>query len=130
MEKFQEKEAKRMSDYLSVYSDNESISLIFDIGNKNIMEIGEKIEKINPYAYMNGYNWEAFFNYYLEKQSPDVLEDMDSDPESNTYVVYYENTPKNFVKLNKFMEIIEYLIENPADIYEIVREHGDEIEWD
>ena len=45
-------------------------------------------------------------------------------------MVYYENTPENRVKVNKFAEIIEYLIENPDDIYEIVREHGDEIEWD
>lgn len=119
-----------MLEFLNIISDDESISLVFYIENKNIMEIGSKIEKINPDAYMNGYNWEAFFNYYLEKQSPDILEDMDSDPEAGTYVVYYENTPDNLVKVNKFAEIIEYLIENPDDIYEIVREHGDEIEWD
>lgn len=119
-----------MSEFLDITFDEENISLVFYIENKNIMEIGDKIEKINPYAFMNGYNWEAFFNYYLEKQSPDILEDMDSDPEAGTYVVYYENTPENRVKVNKFAEIIEYLIENPDDIYEIVREHGDEIEWD
>lgn len=119
-----------MSDFLDITSDEESISLVFYIENENIMEIGRNIEKINPDAYMNGYNWEAFFNYYLERQSPDVLEDMDSDPEAGTYVAYYENTPENSVKVNKFAEIVKYLIENPDDIYEIVREHGDEIEWD
>lgn len=55
---------------------------------------------------------------------------MDSDPESGMYVVYYENTPENAVKVNKFQEIINYLIQNPDDIYEIVREHGKEIDWD
>lgn len=119
-----------MSEFLDITSDEENISLVFHIENKNIMEIGEKIENINPYAYMNGYNWEAFFNYYLEKQSPDILEDIDADPEAGTYAVYYENTPENLVKVNKFAEVIEYLVENPDDIYEIVREHGDEIEWD
>lgn len=119
-----------MSDFLEIVSDDENISLAFYIENENIMEIGSKIEKINPEAYMNGYNWEAFLNYYLEKQSPDVLEDMDSDPEAGMYTAYYENTPENSAKVNKLSEIIEYLVENPDDIYEIVREHGDEIEWD
>lgn len=119
-----------MPEFLNIISDDEGISLIFYIENENIMEIGRNIEKVNPDAYMNGYNWEAFFNYYLEKQSPDILEDMDADPEAGTYVVYYENTPENSVKVSKFVEIIKYLIENPDDIYEIVREHGDEIEWD
>ncbi len=119
-----------MSEYLDVNSDSENISLVFYIDNKKIMQIGNNIEKINPDAYMNGYNWEAFFYYYLKNQSPDVLENMDSDPESGMYVVYYENTPENAVKVNKFQEIINYLIQNPDDIYEIVREHGKEIDWD
>ncbi len=119
-----------MSDFLNTLYDEKSIIFIFYIENERIMAIGRNIEKINPDAFMNGYNWEAFFNYYLEKYSPDVLENMDSDPEAGTYVVYYENTPENNVKVKKFAEIIEYLIENPDDIYEIVRQHGDEIEWD
>lgn len=119
-----------MCEYLDINSDRENISLIFHIENKKITEIGKNIEKINPDAYMNGYNWEAFLNYYLKRQSSDVLEDMDSDPEAGMYIAYYDNTPKNIVKINKLEEIIKYLIENPDDIYEIVREHGDEIEWD
>lgn len=130
MENFQQKEMKKMSDYLSVYSDNENISLAFYIDNENILKISAEIEKINPDAYMNGYNWEAFLNYYLEKQSPDVLDNMDSDPEADMYTAYYENTEKNSRKVKKLAEIIEYLIENPDDIYEIVREHGEEIEWE
>lgn len=121
---------EKMSDYLSVYSDSENISLTFNIENENILKIKCEIEKINPDAYMNGYNWEAFINYYLEKQSPDVLVDMDSDPEADMYTVYYENNEKNSGKVRKLAEIIEYLIENPEDIYEIVREHGGEIDWD
>ena len=119
-----------MPEYLDINSDKENISLVFYIENKNIMEIGSKIERINSDAYMNGYNWEAFLNYYLQKQSPDVLENMDSDPEAGMYIAYYENVPENVVKVDKLKEIIEYLIENPDDIYEIVREHGNEIEWD
>lgn len=130
MKKVNIKGGNIMPEYLDINSDKENISLVFYIENKNIMEIGSKIERINSDAYMNGYNWEAFLNYYLQKQSPDVLENMDSDPEAGMYIAYYENVPENVVKVNKLEEIIEYLIENPDDIYEIVREHGNEIEWD
>lgn len=130
MKKVNVKGGNIMPEYLDINSDKENISLVFYIENKNIMEIGSKIERINSDAYMNGYNWEAFLNYYLQKQSPDVLENMDSDPEAGMYIAYYENVPENVVKVNKLEEIIEYLIENPDDIYEIVREHGNEIEWD
>ncbi|MDE6678038.1 MAG: immunity 51 family protein, partial [Ruminococcus sp.] len=88
--------------------DEKSIIFIFYIENERIIAIRRNIEKY----------------------SPDVLENMDSDPEAEMYVVYYENTPENNVKVKKFAEIIEYLIENPDDIYEIVRQHSDEIEWD
>lgn len=119
-----------MSDFINVTSGEEYISFAFYIENKKIMEIGAEMEKINPEAYMNGYNWEAFLNYYLEKNAPEVLEGMDPDPEAGTYAVYYEMSPENSEKAGKLEEIIEYLIENPDDIYEILREHGDEIEWD
>ena len=130
MKKVNVKGGNIMPEYLDINSDKENISLVFYIENKNIMEIGSKIERINSDAYMNGYNWEAFLNDYLQEQSPDVLENMDSDPEAGMYIAYYENVPENVVKVDKLKEIIEYLIENPDDIYEIVREHGNEIEWD
>ncbi len=119
-----------MCDFINLTSGEEYISLDFYIENEKVMIIGEKMEKINPEAYMNGYNWEAFLDYYLEKNAPEVLEGMDSDPEAGTYAVYYEMNPENIKKADKLMEIIKYLVENPDDIYEIVREHGDEIEWD
>ena len=121
---------KTVSDFIDVTYGEEYISLNFFIENEKIMVIGEKMEKINPEAYMNGYNWEAFLNYYLEKNAPEVLEGMDSDPESKMYVVYYDNTAENTEKTAKLAEIIEYLVENPEDIYEIVRKHSDEIEWE
>lgn len=119
-----------MSDFIDITYGEEYISLNFFIENEEIAAIGEKMEKINPEAYMNGYNWEAFLNYYFEKNAPEVLEGMDSDPEAGMYVVYYDNTADNTGKAGKLAEIIGYLVENPEDIYEIVRKHSDEIEWE
>lgn len=119
-----------MSDFIDITYGEEYISLNFFIENEEIAAIGAKMEKINPEAYMNGYNWEAFLNYYFEKNAPEVLEGMDSDPEAGMYVVYYDNTADNTGKAGKLAEIIRYLVGNPEDIYEIVRKHSDEIEWE
>jgi len=55
---------------------------------------------------MNGYNWEAFFNYYLGKNYPEILEGIDFDPEAGMFTVYYDYTPENEIKAEKFKAII------------------------
>jgi hypothetical protein len=107
-----------------------SISVCFYIEHDRILAIGEKMNAINEEAYMNGYNWEAFFNYYLPKYAPDITGGMDSDPEAGMYVAYYSLTPENEARAEKFAQIIISLVENEEELYRIVREEGDEIEWD
>ena len=85
---------------------------------------------INEEAYMNGYNWDAFFNYYLPKYAPNVIENMESDPEAGMYAAYYNLTPKNEIRAKKFVDIITNLIENEEELYRIVREEGNEINWE
>lgn len=119
-----------MDDFVKVFVTEDWIHVTFYIEHENILEIGEKMNEINEEAYMNGYNWEAFFNYYLEKNAPELLEGMDSDPEAGMYAAYYEVSPENEEKAKKFGKIIEYLVKNEDVLYQIVREHGDEIEWD
>ena len=55
---------------------------------------------------MNGYNWEAFLNYYLEKKSPEVLEGIEMDPEAGILTAYYDNTLGNEEKAEKLKNII------------------------
>lgn len=45
-----------MTDYLRLINFDDSVSLTFYTENEKIMAIGEKLEKINEHAYMNGYN--------------------------------------------------------------------------
>lgn len=119
-----------MSEYININKSDETITLCFYIENAEIMAIGEKMNAINEEAYMNGYNWEAFLNYYLEQNAPDILEEMESDPEAGMYTAYYPLTEQNEIKANKFAEIICSLIENEEEIYKILRECSEEIEWD
>lgn len=119
-----------MADIVNVNKFDDSISISFNIEDEKILAIGEKMNEINDEAYMNGYNWEAFFNYYLEKNSPELMDDMDTDPEAGMYCAYYDLTPENESEAQKFAEIIKSLIDNEQELYRIVREEGGSIEWD
>jgi hypothetical protein len=119
-----------MSDYVSIIKQEDSLSVYFNIEHEKPFGIGEKMNEINESAYMNGYNWEAFFNYYLPKYHPGVFEDMDTDPEAGTYVAYYDLTPENEKKAGKFVQIITDLIENENKLFDVIKNEGENIEWD
>ncbi len=119
-----------MEDYVRTVEHEDSIAVCFYIEHDKPFAVGEKMREINEEAYMNGYNWEAFFNYYLPKYAPDVAADMDTDPEAGMYAAYYDFTPDNEARAEKFVEIIRELVENEDELYRIVREEGDDIEWD
>ena len=55
---------------------------------------------------------------------------MQTDPEAGMYAAYYPLTPENEARAEKFVKIICNLIENEEELYRIVRDEGDEIEWD
>ena len=54
-------------DYVKIMKYGNIINLTFNIEQDKPFDIGEKMNEICADAYMNGYNWEAFFNYYLGK---------------------------------------------------------------
>jgi hypothetical protein len=114
---------KNNENYTAVIRYENSIHVCFYIDKDKVFTIGEKINQLHKDAYTNGYNWEAFFNYYLPKYA-DVIEDMESDPEASMYIAYYNLTPENEKKANKFASIIRSLIENEADLYRIIHEEG------
>lgn len=119
-----------MNDYVASIKSEKYVSVFLYVEEDRIMAIGEKMNAINEEAYMNGYNWEAFLSYYLAKYAPDVLEEMDADPEAGMYAAHYPLTPENELRAKKFVEIIRSLIENEEELYRIVREESGEIEWD
>lgn len=119
-----------MADYVSVYKSGKWVGVSFNNEHDKPFAIGEKMNEQNELAYMNGYNWDAFFNYYLSENAPELLDGLEPDPEAGSYSAYYELSEENERKAERFAEIIESLIENEDELCRIVREHGDEIEWD
>ena len=116
--------------YLGIDTQDGQIILSFENEDEIVIKIGEKINEINEDAYMNGYNWDAFFRYYLAKNAPDILNGMKSDTEAGSYTIYFKDTAKNKRKAKRLAEIIVSLIENEEDLYRIIREKGHEIKWD
>ena len=119
-----------MADYVAVLKHDDSISVCFYITQDKIFAIGEKMNELCDEAYMNGYNWEAFFQYYLKQHDPDILEGLNSDPEADMYAVYFDRTPENEKRAERFAEIITSLVEQEDELYRIIREESDKIEWD
>lgn len=127
-----EDEGKLFSNqYLSVasYGDG-SVSLYFNIESDVPFEIGEKMEAINENAYMNGVAWTSLLNFILKERCPELLEDMETDPEAGTYAAYYPDNEEGRAKAMRLGALIVSLIENEEELYDIVRKHGDEIVWD
>ena len=54
-----------MTDYVKTHKDGKWIAVWFYNEEEKPLAIGEKMYEINENAYMNGYNWDALFNYYL-----------------------------------------------------------------
>ena len=118
-------------EYVQIYTNGSgNIVLLFQNEVEKTLAIGEQMNEINEEAYMNGYNWDAFFNYYLEENAPDILQSIDSDPEAGTYAAYFAENEENEEKAKRFANIIISLIENEEEIYKILQEKGDKIEWD
>lgn len=119
-----------MKDYVKILNFDDSISVAFYIENDNIMSIGEKLEEINENAYMNGYNWEALLNCYIENYAPDLVDTYDTDSEAGMYSAVFNNDADGEADAQAMADIIISLIENENKLFDFVNEYGDEIEWD
>ena len=119
-----------MQDYVKMNVTDERIYVMFNNEDDKPFAVGEKMYAANEDAYMNGYNWEALFRYYLEQNDPDILTDMKTDPEAGMYVAYWPLTVENEARAKRFEDIIRALAENEEALCRLVREHGSEIEWD
>ena len=119
-----------MADYVSLYTYQNDVSVSFAVEDPKIMALGEKLEALCPDAYMNGYNWDVLFRYYLEEYDPDVLEGLDPDPEAGSCVFHWPLSPENEARARRFEEIIRSLIEREETLCRLVEENGGEIEWD
>ncbi|MCR4690644.1 MAG: immunity 51 family protein [Lachnospiraceae bacterium] len=120
-----------MEDRVRLQELDDCIALSFDAGDEKIMAIGSKMQEMCEAAYMNGYNWEAFINAYLEQNAPDILEELDSDPEAEMYSVYINDTgDAGKAVAEKLKKMLDELFDNEDEIYAFLEQNSDDIEWD
>jgi hypothetical protein len=121
-----------MKDYIKITTKKDfgSISVGLDIKHEKIAGIGQKMKALNEQADMNGYNWEALLNYYLDEKYPAVAGGMGTDANAGKYTAYYKLNPQNEQKAAQLAAIIESLIENEPELYDIVKNNSDEIDWE
>ena len=121
-----------MKEYIEIKKSEEykNVTVRFYNEKDKPFKIGNKMFELNKEAYMNGYNWDAIFNYYLAKHNPELLEELEPNPEGGSYFAHYPLTSENEKKAEKFAEIIIDLIENEEKLYEIVKNEAKDIEWD
>lgn len=119
-----------MSEDVLVFSTGDSIHVVFYIEHAAILAIGERMNELSPDAAMNGYNWDAFLHCYLEHNAPDLLEEMETDPEAGMYAAYYSPSPQNLERAHALSALIAELVENEDEIYSFLRDHEDEIQWE
>lgn len=96
----------RLPEYVNVSVSEDLVDVCFYVEMEKPFAVGEKMNEICGDAYMNGYNWEAFLECYLETNFPQLLEGLDSDPEAGMYAAYYEDTPENRTKGEQFAGLI------------------------
>ncbi len=114
--------------FIKINTEEDFITLTFNIGHDTVMEVGNKMEEINSSAYMNGYNWEIFIDYYFTKHDPKVLEEISTDSESGMYVAMYPTNDVNRKKANKLRRVMNKLIKEKTELYRIVKE--EDINWE
>ncbi len=120
-----------MADLVRLQELDDYIAVSFDAGDEKIMAIGTKMQEMCEAAYMNGYNWEAFINAYLEQNAPDILEELDSDPEAEIYSVYINDIgDAGKAAAERLKKILDDLFDNEDEIYGFLEQYADEIEWD
>ena len=120
-----------MAAFVDLHIGEDSITVSFDVGTPAIMAIGERMNEICPEAYMNGYNWEAFLNAYLEEKKPEVLEEIESDPEAELYCVYFnEVNDETRAMAEELAAMIEDLLADEDALLSFLKDNEDHIEWD
>ncbi|MEM6559810.1 MAG: Imm51 family immunity protein [Myxococcota bacterium] len=117
-------------EYVRILSSDRWLTVSFQNEHPRVMAVGKALEERHPQAYMNGYNWDAVIRRYLEVHAPNLLEGLDSDPESGSYAAHYAQSPENRARAEQVMSILVRLVEEKDLLSDFVQREVDAIEWD
>lgn len=110
--------------------EHDSISVCVYNEDDGIFELGERLYKRFEEAYMNGYNWDALIRFYVGKVDPDLMQEVDTDPEAGMFSAYMPHSAGNLDKMRRFESHIRDLLADEAALFKLIEDNLDDIEWD
>lgn len=110
--------------------EHDSISVCVYCEKEGLLELGERINEKHEEAYMNGYGWDALVRFYVGEEDPDLMEEVETDPEAGMFSAYMKFSPENMEKMKRFEAHVHAILADETALMEFVDAHYDEIEWD
>lgn len=119
-----------MQDFVYQFQHEAGVTVVFQVELEKVMTIGDALQAIHEYAYMNGYNWDAVLGHYLEKYHPELTNGLGRDPEAGSLAMYYPLGAEYVERAQYLEQVIRDLLNDKERLYAFVREEGDHIPWD
>lgn len=110
--------------------DHDSISLCVYNEQQGLFELGERINARFEDAYMNGYNWDALIRFYVSRLDPELMDEIESDPEAGMYSACMSHSPENLEKMKRFETHVRTMLSDEQALMAFIKQHYEEIEWD
>lgn len=106
-----------------------SISVCVYNENDGIFQLGERINERFEEAYMNGYNWDALIRFYVGKVDPDLMREVDTDPEAGMFSAYMSHSAENLDKMRRFESHVRKLLSDETALFKLIEDNVNDIEW-
>ncbi|NNJ26242.1 Imm51 family immunity protein [Alienimonas chondri] len=110
--------------------DHGSVSVCVYNEHDGLFELGERINARCEEAYMNGYNWDALIRFYVDRKDPELMAEVETDPEAGSYAAYMSYSPENVEKMRRFQAHVRSMVADEEALLAFVDAHKDDIEWD
>jgi hypothetical protein len=110
--------------------EHDSISVCVYNEHNGLFALGEKINAKFEEAYMNGYNWDAIIRFYVAKADPDLMNEVNTDPEAGMFSAYMNYSPENLNKMKRFESYVRTMLADENALIAFIEENRDKIEWD
>jgi hypothetical protein len=110
--------------------EHDSISVCVYNEHDGLFALGERINARFEEAYMNGYNWDALIRFYVASIDPDLMNEVETDPEAGMFSAYMSYSPANLLKMKRFEAHVRAMLADENSLMNFIQEHYDEIEWD
>lgn len=110
--------------------EHDSVSVCVYCENDDLFALGERINSRFEDAYMNGYNWDALIRFYVTSVDPELMDEIETDPEAGMFAAYLSHGPENVQKMKRFEAHVRAMLADEAKLMDFIDANCDQIEWD